>query len=219
VKSATARRLSNLVVYLFLAEFLYAPRGYAYIVDIDTPPLSVPGVAMAFDFVDGGPPSNSVTVSSFSTNGTLGPVTSTGGVVGSLPNGFTLSDSTFFNEYLQNVSGATNIAFAFQATSNAAATDSLPDTFSFYLLDPITGLPLFSTTDPTGADSLFTFQITGASLGLIENYSPLGLGTPAPWTVIASVPEPSALVLLVIGLGLALLYNCHVRMHGRKKRC
>jgi len=67
-----------------------------YRVTIDTTAITSTTVALAFDFIDGGPPSNAVTVSQFTNNGMLGAAIQTGGVVGTLPAGFALSDSAFF---------------------------------------------------------------------------------------------------------------------------
>src|SRR5690348_5894551 len=68
---------------------------------IDTSSLSGTSAQLAFDFIDGGPPPNTASVSGFATDGTLGAVSTVGGVVGTLPNTVTLTDSAFFNEYLQ----------------------------------------------------------------------------------------------------------------------
>jgi hypothetical protein len=189
----------------------------AYQVTIDTPGLSGTTASMAFDFIDGGPPSNGITVGTFSTDGTLGAATPTGGVTGALPSGFVLTDTTFFNEYLQNNVLGGSIAFTFSATSNAPAGASIPDTFSFFLIDPGTGLPLFNTTDPTGAASLFTLQIDGSADGLLSVYRDSATGSSVNWTVtdlaaVAAVPEPATAIL--VGLGLLVVL---AQVSGRRR--
>ncbi len=63
-----------------------------------------------------------------------------GRVTGTLPGGFTLTDTSFFNEYRQVISSATTLSFDFEATSNTPDSGALPDTFSFF--SPcLTGLP------------------------------------------------------------------------------
>jgi PEP-CTERM motif len=193
------RLISGIVVVGALICTSAAPAA-TYDVSVDTSSLGASSFSLAFDFIDGGTPSNNVSVSAFSSDGTLGAASPSGGVAGSLPAGFTLTDAAFFNEYLQVVSSVSHLAFTFDATSNAPDAGSVPDTFSFFLLDNQSGLPLFDTTDPTGAGSLFTLQIDGSSSGVLSIYSPVGTAPAANWTVTA-VPEPSTVWLLAIGMG------------------
>ena len=48
------------------------------IVTVDTSTLAGTSAQIAFDFIDGGPPSNTVTISGFTTDGTLGNPVPTG---------------------------------------------------------------------------------------------------------------------------------------------
>jgi len=190
-----------------------------YQVAIDTSAFLGSTLSMAFDLIDGGPPSNTLSVSGFASGGTLGAMTPSGGVTGSLPSGFSLSDSSLFNEYLQNIIAGTNITFTFSASANGPAAGSLPDTFSFFLLDPGTGSPRFNTTDPTGAASLFTLQIDGSAGGLLSTYASSGTVAVATWTVTpvslaTAVPEPSAGALFAIG-GVYLLVAGYIRRARR----
>jgi hypothetical protein len=59
-----------------------------YHVSINTSALGISSFLMAFDLIDGGAPSNSVAVTGFTTDGTLGVATSAGGVTGGLPGAF-----------------------------------------------------------------------------------------------------------------------------------
>src|ERR1035437_8136836 len=86
---------------------------------IDTSGLSGVTGNLAFDFTDGGPPSNSVSVQNFTSNGTLGSHSITGTVTGTLPGTITLSDTTVFNEYLAGFTFGTTISFTLTATQNA----------------------------------------------------------------------------------------------------
>ena len=140
-----------------------------YHVSIDTSALGISSFRIAFDLIDGGAPSNSVAVTAFTADGTLGVATSAGGVTGGLPGGVSLTDTRFFNEYLQIVSSAHALDFDFEASANGP--ESAPDTFSFFLLDALTELPLFRTTDTTGTDSLFILEIDGRQSGHLAVFS------------------------------------------------
>jgi len=178
-----------------------------YSVDVDTSLLSGTSAQLAFDLIYGGGPSNNtVTISGFSTDGTLGSVSLFGLVTGTLPATVTLADSPsfFFNEYLTDLTLGTYISFGLDVTTNGPGA-SLPDALSVFLLDPNTGFPLVTTSDPSGADSLFTLNINGTSEGDLGVYTSTvdatpGSGSPGSG---ATVPEPRTSILL--GAGLAFL--------------
>lgn len=130
-----------------------------YDITMNTSSLAGSTAALTFDFIDGGAPANSISISNFSTDGMLGGASSTGSVNGSVSTGLTLSDTSFFNEEQQVITLGSTVSFQLDATTNLPAAASLPDTFSLFLLDPTGTNSLTSTTDPTGADSLLTFQI------------------------------------------------------------
>jgi hypothetical protein len=181
-------------------------------INVNTSQISGTSAQLAFDFIyGGGASSNTVTILDFSTTGTLdinGP--NSGNVTGTLPGGVSLSTAggSFFNEYLTDITIGNNVSFQFDATTNAPGVGSLPDAFSLFILDPNTGLPLFTTTDPTGADSLLTLNIDGSAQGALSTFSAPGgeavvtaTTAPGPGTL---VPEPGTLLLL--GSGWACLF-------------
>jgi hypothetical protein len=170
-----------------------------YSITFDTSSLTGTSAQLAVDLVNGGSASNTVTISDFSTDGTLGTVSPTGDVSGTLPGTVTLMDSpaSFFNEYLTGLILGTTISFVLDATTNGPDASSSPDALSVFLLDPNTGLPLFSTSDPTLSDSLFTLNIDGTSAGNLSVYTSLVSATPATG---APVPEPPTGTLLAGGL-------------------
>ena len=133
-----------------------------YQVTVDTTSLAATQMQLAFDFIDGGLPSNTVTVSGFTTNGSLGVSSISGGVSGMLPGTVALTDSSFFNEYLQLITLGTSLSFLLDATALGPDFGSAPDSFSFFLLDPSTGFPV-ATDDPTGAGALLTLDIGGSA--------------------------------------------------------
>ena len=175
---------------------------------IATSSLAGTSAQLAFDFIDGGSPSNSIIISAFSTDGLLGSANTVGGVSGILPSNVTLTDTSFFNEYLQDITLANSVLFDFSATGNAPALGSFPDSFSFFLLNAATGLPLLATSDPTGANAFFSFDITGANGGL-QIFSPLVSTQP-----VSNVPESNSIVLLFIGLIVMLTLSRRYNLYG-----
>ncbi len=178
-------------------------------VSIDTSSLSGSAAQLAFDLIDGdGAINNSAIISGFSTDGTLGSSTSTGGVSGNLPGAVTLSDSEFFNELLQMITLGSFIDFALDLTSNFAG--GIPDSFSFFILDDATP-PSSSlvTTDLLG-DALFIIDIDGTALGAVFVASQSEPSVPVTLTS-RQVPEPGAILLLALGLPLISLRNLIVR--------
>ena len=169
-----------------------------FMISIDTRPLAGVNAQLAVDFIDGDGASNTVTLSGFSTDGTLGPATTIGDVSGSLPGTVTFTDASFFNELLQDILLGDSIAFILTLTQNF--TGPTPDALSLFLFDPTTGLPLFTTTDPTGANALFAVDIDGTGFGNPQTFA--STGQPDA-TLTATVPAPTTLVLL--GTGLAVL--------------
>jgi hypothetical protein len=205
----------------------FAVQGHAladsiYDVTINTTSLATTDGTLAFDFVaGGGSQSNTVSISDFVSNGTLGASgPNSGSVSGALPGTITLNNSSFFNEVLQGITLGTNIAFTLDATSNAPTGSSLPDTFSFFVLDPAATTSLLTTTDPTGANSLFSLQIDGSSGGILGNYN----SSPAVSAIIVPgsakpppVPEPGTMALATAGLLLMLMFSRR-RMFIRRPR-
>lgn len=172
-----------------------------YQVTVDTTPLAATQMQLAFDFIDGGLPSNTVTASAFTTNGSLGVSSVSGGVNGMLPGTVALTDTSFFNEYLQLITLGTSLSFVLDATTLGPDLGSAPDSFSFFLLDPSTGFPL-ATDDPTGAGALLTLDIGGSATGVLRIFSTLGgeaIVTAVP-VIPMPVPEPGTLLLLGSGL-------------------
>lgn len=184
---------------VFLVTVFSAPVAHASPIQItvNTSSLAGTSAALAFDLIDGGLPANAVTISGFTTDGTLGISSTTGDVTGSFPGSVILSDTSFFNEYLQSITLGDSLSFIFDTTGSTADPASFPDAFSPFLLDPLTGLSLVTTSDPTGADTLLLFNIGEAN--------PLTIYTAQGVTVSTGrnlVPEPRTLVLVVTALAL-----------------
>jgi len=166
--------------------------------------LSAPlgSALLAFDFIDGGPPTNSVVLSGFASDASLGTGAVVGDVTGDLSSEVTLGDGSFFNEYLLPVSGLSTLQFTFTPTTNGPDLGSVPDTFSFFVLDDVSGLPLFDTTDPSGAASLFALETDGSASGNLLIYGLVTTTPIAEWSiaVVEQIPEPAALALTLLAL-------------------
>jgi hypothetical protein len=207
------RVLSTAVFALCFTLFLVAPPtavADSFTISVNTSAIAGASAQLAFDLINGGSASNTVTISDFSTDGTLGAVSPTGEISGTLPGTVTLMDSpaSFFNEYLTGLTLGTTISFVLDATTNGPAASSSPDALSVFLLDPNTGLPLFPTSDPTLSDSLFTLNIDGTSAGNLGVYTSIVSATPTSGT---PVPEPPTGTLL--GGGLAFVIWKFSRRH------
>jgi hypothetical protein len=213
----------------FLAALLVGVHAHATMVqiEIDTDVLGLNGSNwdLAFDLVDGNPQPNSVAISSFAI--TVGALTSSstfwgnsGNVTGDLsvpPGIVTLNDydpvdPSGFNEYTHNANLGTAIAFVFDITGNYASGYD-PDAFSFFILDPGTGLPFqylvpggdlsvapADAQDPPAGGALFVFGIGNPNQPELfcPGDSPCVTATLLPDT--PAVPEPGALALAVAGL-------------------
>lgn len=164
-------------------------------VSVNTTLLAGTTGSLAFDFIDGGPPSNSVTIFAFSSNGVLGSPTLTGDAAGSLPGTVTLGDSSFFNEYLTDFKFGATLSFSLSMTDVSPGSGSLPDEFSFYLLDSSAANSVVTTTDPTGANALFAAGSDG-SLSVYSSARETTTVTPS----VSSIPEPSSLALVAAAL-------------------
>lgn len=181
------------IVGACFAILLATQSALAQIITVDTSAFASTEAQLAFDFIDGGNPNNNIKVLQFVTNGQLGASTSSGAVSGTLLGGLTFADDSFFNEYLTDIKLGSSFSFLLAATAKAPEAASFPDTFSMFLLASETGLPLFATSDPTGAGSLFSLEIDGRPHNTINLYS-------SNATIIA-VPEPATFWLFLAGIG------------------
>jgi hypothetical protein len=196
----TIRILCAALMSLLAAPFLHA--DLLYNVSIDTTPIAGTDGFFAFDLLGGIPFQNNLaTITSFTTDSTLGAASTSGDVTGSLvPGPLTLTADQFFNEWLQAVTFGHLTTFVLDVSTNFAA-QTTPDSFAFFLLDS-TENPL-TTSDPTGANSVFAIDLVGA------NTSPqvyTSTGGPAPeFTATVTpqasgVPEPDQAPLLALCL-------------------
>ena len=161
---------------------------------------------IAFDFIDGGAPNNSVSITESSLVGGLTDFR-TGGVEGALDSTLILRDSAFFTEF-STLYFTDVITFTFETSNLGPSNGALPDSFAIFLLTP--DLPLTSlirTTDPTGADALLQFSIDGTADGQLNVYRDLSPNRVQIQVDIGVVPEPDPFVLLALGALIGLSFN------------
>ena len=186
-------RLLAATLLVFVAGFTYAA---PVLITVNTSQLAGTAGQFAFDLIDGGAAPNTVTLNNFSGNGTIGGSSYVGGVSGNTASGVSLSDSSFFNEFLLNLVFGNTFSFVFEATENTA-NEFTPDSFSVFILDP-TGAPIGTSADPTGANSLFLLSI-GDPQGL-QIFPSIAVVVTAQALPPTGVAEPGALLLVVTAL-------------------
>jgi len=184
-----------MTVLLVLGMLRPALATTTYQVMIDTSAVKGTKGQLAFDFTKNGPLFNTVDILNFSTDSTLGvPITEGGLVEGDLilqinPAPFTrINGGFFFNELVViPMPFGNTITFTLRLSENHTA-GQVPDQFALFLLNEA-GLPLFPTSDPLGADALFTIDITGVAGGDLQVFSPT-IFTP-PNSLQITVPSPN----------------------------
>lgn len=199
-----------------VATFFCATTAYAspILVTVDTSALAGTQADLAFDLIDGGTPANTVTLSGFTTDGTLGSSTPSGDVSGAFLGTVTIGDTSFFNEYLQNETLGSTFSFVLDSTNLPADLTSFPDGFSLFLLDHTTGLSLVTTSDLTGANALFLWSL-GTTTQPDVYSSDTGHVTIGP---VNPVPEPSTLPLALIGLAMLISFSALGLWRARNHR-
>ena len=184
-----------------------------YSVTLDTTAIQGKSGKLAFDFTANTLGLNHVNILNFSTDGTFGlPETEGGLVEGSLilmlnPASHTeIHTGAFFNELVVNLQPfGKSTSFTLGLPENAPSSGDLPDQFALFILDSA-GLPLFTTSDPSGADSLFTIDVSGVSGGELSVFGPARLTSPTniaitvPGSGTPPLPEPATVFLSCIGL-------------------
>jgi hypothetical protein len=196
------------VVLILLLGSELAMADAVEVVTINTTPLDGTQGYLAFDFIGGTPvENNTVTISDFVSNATLGALTPTGGASGSISPGHgTLNDSQFFNELLQGVTFGSTLSFDLDLTTNVFS-GGIPDEFAFYLLDS-TQNP-YASSDPTGADSVFVIIVNSGTLTPDAYTSSSATATITSGNV-AAIPEPGSVWLVIGGISsLALIRRRH----------
>ncbi len=205
----TSGRLARWGLMVGLALGAAGARPSTFEVTVDTSVLTGnPQVLFVFDFIDGGPPDNTVKLLDLTKAGQSPPATLIGNVTQDSDFGpWTFSDApvppnpdpSFFNELQVVFAPIGNlVTFSFTTTDNPPLGGT-PDAFSFFVLNP-DGSFLITTSDPNvGENALFLYNI-GNSDQDPAVYTPDQEGFSFTVTRVRSVPEPTSLALLAAGL-------------------
>jgi hypothetical protein len=187
-----------------------AHAGIVYDISMNTGPLgSHPAgpFSLEFQLNDGSGTNdgnNTAVLSNFLFNGgaAVGSPTLTGGATGTLTSGITLTDSSFFNQFIQGFTPGSALSFRLSLSTNVDS-GATPDQFSFAVLDK-TGTEI-PTLAPSFFDVFVQIDINSANpavqtFGTDTSRSPAGGGGPinitAPTaTPVNTVPEPDTLML------------------------
>ena len=180
-------------------------------ITIDTSVLNGVPAILAFDFIDGGPPDNSVTLSALTSDGAPGSTSTSGNVTGTGPWTFSDAGGPFFSELLATFNPmGTSLSFSLSTTDHPPALGSLPDAFSIVVLDASGTVPLITTDDPTGANAVFLFNL-GQGFGGVSVSKTDQEGFAVNATPGVSLPEPNSAALL-----LAAVSSCLALRRSRK---
>jgi hypothetical protein len=190
----SCRKYSSIVLLATLLILFLATSASAvttYTVMIDTAALNGSAGKLVFDFTSNNGFSNHVDILNFTTDGTLGLPETEGGLVegdiilGSNPAHHTrIHDAFFFNELMVNfVSFGNQITFTLEISESPSSAGQLPDEFALFLLDS-SFHPLFKTSDPLGANALFSVCVTGAPGGLLSVFDPTILQPPSTLKIV-----------------------------------
>jgi hypothetical protein len=186
-------------------------------VSLDTSQLAADFTApFALDFELIGSNGNTVTLSNFSfgNGGSAGPGPAflTGGATGDLGGSVSLdSTASFFGDFNQQFSPGSTLTFTMDSTLVAPPSGGVPDNFSMVILEgydpvngfnPITGTggTTIPTTDPSGADTFFNFNVNGPGSIPVSVFPSANGDISITVTSAGAVPEPSSGVILLLGM-------------------
>ena len=195
------------IFFLVVLGFLPRAEATTLAVSINTAFLNGTHSDLVFDLISGdGSILNTVSEFGFSsdaivTNG----LQSVGSVTGNIISGIQLQNTQFFNEADQPFTLGNTLNFSINLTENFDSNATTPDSLSVFFLDT-NQANLFLTTDPSGSNSLFKFDITGFPSGDLNVYQIEDSVSQITWTVqnesAISLPLPNPFWLF----GLCLIY-------------
>lgn len=171
--------MSALVKFILLVSAMLASNTFAYQVTLDTSTWSGNQITIAYDLIDGSPDSSRLILGAIAVDGT------------SLGSAGSIQDHNFYNSLEFQVALGNKLQIDFTLDFGGYTPGYFPDSFAIYLLDA-GGLPLFPTSDPSGADSIVQWDI-----GVVDPITYVGQLIIPPTN---SVPEPSSLLLIFAGL-------------------
>jgi hypothetical protein len=216
-------RLSRLIPrtwLLGLVVILAGPAARAdlnWTVSLDTSQLATNySGPFALDFELVGSNGNTVTLSNFSFGigggAGPGPAFLTGGASGDLTISVNLNDSAnFFSDFNQQFMPGKTLTFTMDSTVDPPPSGGSPDNFSMVIFsgyDPVNGYNPFTgtggnpipTTDPTGNNTFFNFNVNGPGSTTVSSYPSASGDVSVTVTPTSVVPEPSSGIIMFFGL-------------------
>ncbi len=154
---------------------------------------------VAIDFIDGDGLSNSfATIDNLSSPASI----YDGSFVESSPGTYSVDDTLFFSSlYIDLADVYAGFSFDVDVTLADPGLVGFPDSLVFSLLDEYY-VPLFSTSDPTGADALAVMSFSGA-----ETYLTGGFTVSIAENQSTPVPESGTIILFGLGLGCLVFFR------------
>jgi hypothetical protein len=217
------RRIALVVVFLCLSLNV----GHAaviYNISMNTAPLigdAAGPFSLEFQLNDGrgvGDANNTANLTNFlfSRGAAVGSSTLAGGATGNLTSGVSLTDSSFFNQFVQGFTPGNALSFRLSLSTNVDSGGT-PDEFSFAILDHTgTEIPtlasffdVFVQIDINSTNPVVRTFATDTSRTPEGGGTPINIAAPTA-TLVSSVPEPTMMTLTLSGL---------VALLGWKRRC
>jgi hypothetical protein len=215
-----------------------ARAGQIWTVSLDTSRLATNYTGpFALDFELVGSNGNTVTLGhfSFGSGGSAGPGPAfvTGGASGNLGSGVSLNDSVnFFSDFNQQLMPGQTLTFTMDSTVVPPPLGGSPDNFSMAIFsgyDTINGYNPFKgsggtaipTTDPTGSDTFFNFNVNGPGATTVESFPSANGEISIVVTPTSVVAEPSSGVMALLSVlrtAGAICWRCKAAGRRRARR-
>ncbi len=224
---------TGLLGFVLVLSGAPARAGQVWTVSLDTSQLVANYTGpFGLDFELLGSNGNTVTLSSFSfgSGGAgPGPAFLTGGASGDLGGTVSLNDSgNFFSDFNQQFAPGNTLTFTVDSTLVGPPSGGTPDNFSMVIFqgyDPVNGYNPFTgtggspipTTDPSGGDTFFNFDINGPGSTTASGFPSTSGDIPITVTPQSAAPEPSSGLIFLVGaisVGGAVLW----RRNGARRR-
>lgn len=178
-------------------------RASPILFSVDTSVLAGRTGTLAFDFI--GDIGNTATIASFQTSGSASPGITIGNTNSILPSPTSLITGTsFFNEVTVDLIFGSLITFKVEMSQSAPGAGGTPDALSLFFLDSASGLPMFSTSDPTGANALFMWSVDGSLMDGLSIYQAVEVAASAQPGA-AQIPEPASVLLILPVLAMLIM--------------